>query len=196
MSPLLSPLRYLSIRHGRAFRYNVGFPVMGGVIVGIIVQASPGINAIFGDKGLLKGLEPTLAIVGGFFIAALTLVTSEKTEVLKSPVGGMSPPTIDGEVLSRRRFLAYLFGYLAFSSFAIIGISFVGGLLSPIVGTLKLESWAKTANSVAAALLGIWLTQIMVATMLGLYYFTERLQISDRRVNFVGRGDNSKADLN
>lgn len=190
VSPLLSPLRYLSIRHGWWLRYNVICPLLGGFAVGAIIYATPNTNPIFGTDGLLKSLEPTLAIIGGFFVAALTLVTSEKTEVLKAPVGGESPPSLNGEVLSRRRFLAYLFGYLAFSSFALIGISVLAGLLKPLVASFHLEAWEKIASTLAATFAGAWLTHIIVATLLGLYYFTERLQVSDRRLNFGSRPDN------
>lgn len=187
MSPLLSPLRYLSIRHGWWVRYNLICPTLGGVAVGAIVFLTPEMNPIFGPDSLLKNLEPTLAIVGGFFVAALTLVTAEATEVLKAPVGGQSPPTLNGEVLSRRRFLAFLFGYLAFSSFALIGLSVLAALLKPLVVSLHLAAWERIANSVAAVFVGGWLTHVIVATLLGLYYFTERLQVSDRRLKFGER---------
>jgi hypothetical protein len=184
VSPLLSPLKYLSIRHGWWLRYNVVCPTIGAVLVATVVYATPGVNPVFGKEGFLKGLEPTLAIVGGFFIAALTLVTTDKSEILKAPVGGNSPPRLDGEVLSRRRFLAYLFGYLSFAAFALIGLSVIAGLLEPLVLSWKIARFAKAANCLAAGLVGGWLTQAMIATLLGLYYFTERLQISDRRVQF------------
>lgn len=184
MSPLLSPLKYLSIRHGWWLRYNVVCPVIGGALVAVIVYATPGINPVFGKEGFLKGLEPTLAIVGGFFVAALTLVTTDKSDILKAPVGGNSPPSLGGETLSRRRFLAYLFGYLSFAAFALIGLSVIAGLLEPLVVSWNLAKYARIANCLAAAVVGAWLTQAMIATLLGLYYFTERLQVSDRRVHF------------
>lgn len=189
MSPLLSPLKYLSIRHGWWLRYNVIFPAIGGLLVAAVVYATPGINPVFGQTGFLKGLEPTLAIVGGFFVAALTLVTTDQSQVLKAPVGGNDPPKLNGEILSRRRFLACLFGYLSFAAFALVGLSVIAGLIEPLVVSWNLTKYARMANCVAAYFIGVLLTHTMIATLLGLYYFTERLQISDRRVNFGPRRD-------
>lgn len=182
MSPLFSPLKFLEIRHGWWVRYNIVLPAIGGAVLTGIATFSPDHNAIFGESGLLKSLESPLAIVGGFFIAALTLVTSDQSETLKSLVGGNTPPKLKGEILSRRRFLAFLFGYLTFASFALLVFSHLNALLSPISVKWLSSDVLTGLRYAGTGLVGAWITHIGVATLLGLYYFTERLQVSDRKV--------------
>lgn len=194
MSPLLSPLRYLTIRHGWWVRYNLVFPGIGGICLAAVAVASPARGLVFGGAGLLNALEPLLAIVGGFFVAALTLVTSDRSDVLKAPVGGQNPPRLKGEVLSRRRFLAFLFGYLAFSSFALLGVSVLSTLLAAIAKAWLSESLLAIVENTGAAFVGGWLAHIAITTLLGLYYFTERLQVSDRRVRMGKSSETHQKD--
>jgi hypothetical protein len=89
--------------------------------------------------------------------------------------------------LSRQRFLALLFGYLAFSAFTLYVSGFLAILLAPGMKSLlpaHLHIWAS-----AAFLIGynFWLSHLFVSTMIGLYYFTDRLQRPDAEIIRGGR---------
>lgn len=184
MSPLLTPLKFWSIKHQFYKEYNFIFPAVLAVLLVIILIFLPKVSPIFGEKGFLASLQNILAIIGGFFIAALTLVTSDKSEILTSKIGGKYPPTLNNEVLSRKRFLAYLFGYLSFSSFAILGVTILANMIVAGLAVWMSDGaiyWSKIAF---ISFIGFWLGHIVISTLLGLYYFTERLHISDKYVIF------------
>jgi hypothetical protein len=178
---LLAPLRFLAIRHRFWWRYNIVLPALGASATVALSLLWPDFGAAFGKEGLLAQLQNPLAILGGFFVAALTLITTDRSNTLSNKVGGQSPPRMTGEVegLSRRRFLAYLFGYLSFSSFALVILVMIGNALAPGAKSLLRGDLLPYVRS--AILFGVtfWVAHVIVATMLGLYYFTERLQLSE-----------------
>lgn len=182
MSPLLSPLRFLAIRHGHYVAYNVVLPGLLGSAATALIMLWPEFGSLTGSDGLLASLQNPLAIVGGFFVAALTLIVSDGNVRLKAMMGGSKPPTLDGQPLNRRRFLAYLFGYLAFSSFALVGMGLVGELMAAGARVLFPENTLIFVKIVCIAFYSFWLAHLIVSTLLGLYYFTERLHQSDREM--------------
>jgi hypothetical protein len=182
VTPLLSPLRFLAIRHGRWVRYNFVIPGVIAAAATTLVLLWPKAGPLIGDDGFLSKLQNPMAILGGFFIAALTLVTSDRSDVLQAKVGGEDPPRLRGEALSRRRFLAFLFGYLAFASFAIVAFTVIADLLGPGARVVIPNGYLQATKGVFVFGLGFIIGHVAIATLLGLYYFTERLQVSDRRV--------------
>ena len=178
---LLTPMKYVLVRHSSGASYNVILPGSIAIILTVGLTVWPGHAVIAGEKGYLPQLQNLMTILGGFFVAALTLITTNQNPVLLNPVGGISPPTLAGETkpLSRRRFLAYLFGYLAFSSFGLVCLSIAANLIAPAIGAVvstEAKWWLKLGF---LAIYNFWLGHVAVATLLGLFYFTERLQIAD-----------------
>lgn len=190
MTPLLSPVRFFAIRHGRSLRYNFVIPGVAATCLSSLLMLWPNVGGLTGDGGLLPRLQDPLAIAGGFFVAALTLVTADRSELMKSPVIGPNPPTLAGEVLSRRRFLSFLFGYLSFTAFALVAVALLADLMAP--GLRGMLGARGTVAAKVAFLIPFtfWLAHMATSTLLGLYYFTERLQVSDRRV-VVGKPNRS-----
>jgi len=186
--PLLTPLKYLTIRYRQKIWFEGVFPLLfGGGITWLIlgwVETTP----VFGKDGYLASLQNLLTILGGFFVAALTLITTADIPVIREPVAGPSPPRLPNEEmpLSRKRFLAYLFGYLATSSFLLVGASLVANIIAPEVSARILPYARPMVEAVGLGAYNIWLAHVFVSTMLGMYYFTERLQVSDRKAK-VGK---------
>lgn len=180
--PLLTPLKYLLIRYRQKVWFEGVLPVLiGAGLTWLILwysQSAP----VFGKDGYLASLQNLLTILGGFFIAALTLITTADIAIIREPVSGPSPPRLPNEdaPLSRKRFLAYLFGYLATSSFLLVAATLVANILAPSLSK-SLTTQAKIiVEAVGLGVFNIWLAHVFVSTMLGMYYFTERLQVSDR----------------
>lgn len=178
---LLTPLKYLKIRYRSKTLYGFVMPALISAGLTWLVVFWAETTPVFGKDGYLAGLQNLLTILGGFFIAALTLVTTADLPILKEPVSGRDPPKLPSEQspLSRKRFLAYLFGYLSTSSFLLVGISFVANIAA--IGIAQsLNPVARVAvKAVGLAAYNFWLAHVFVATMLGMFYFTERLQVSD-----------------
>jgi len=134
-------------------------------------------NKLIGDVNALMG------ILVGFYIAALAAVSSFANENLDQVMKGR-PPTLTTvrkgdeikETLTRRRFLAILFGYCA--TLAIILYVF-GVLQVHLTVSQPSAPWAQTALSFAAQVgwgLYVWIiSSLLIATLLGLHYLVERM---------------------
>lgn len=186
--PLLTPLKYLTIRYRQKVWFEGVLPLLiGGGLTWLILfyaDAAP----VFGKEGYLASLQNLLTILGGFFVAALTLITTADIAIIREPVSGPHPPKLPSEhsPLSRKRFLGYLFGYLATSSFLLVGISLVANLLAPNLSKGLTPNAKIAVETIGLGAFNVWLAHVFVSTMLGMYYFTERLQISDRKAK-VGK---------
>ena len=136
------------------------------------------------DKDKLIGdVNALMGILVGFYIAALAAVSSFSNENLDQ-VMKVRAPTLTtvrkgGEIkekLTRRRFLAVIFGYCA--TLAII--LYVFGVLQVHLNvTQPIAPWAQTAMSIvgqAAWGLYVWvISSLLVVTLLGLHYLVERM---------------------
>ena len=184
MFTLLTPLRYLTIRHRAKLLYDVLLPLAlaTGVTWLLLGWSKP--TPVFGNDGFVAQLQTLLTILGGFFIAALTLVTTDRNPILQEPVGGIAPPRLPGEQapLNRRRFLAYLFGYLAFSAFVLVAAGVMANLIAPQAGPELAPAVKPYLKGAFVLVFSFWLAHVFVATLLGLFYFTERFQLPDPKL--------------
>lgn len=175
---LFAPLRYWRVHHPTKAIWDLAFPAVGAIVLTAILVLWPRIPSPFVANGFLAGLQSLYAILGGFFVAALTLLSTAETRALVQPLSGNPPPRYGSErlPLERRRFLCLLFGYLAFSSFGLYALGFLGQLLAPGLAAV-LPEYPRVLLKVVF-LLGYngWLSHVFITTMVGLYYFTDRLQ--------------------
>ena len=189
-SLLLAPLRYWSIQHPVKRRWDVVMPTLGSAVLTAALILWPSVPSPYGAGGFLSSLQNLFAILGGFFVSALTLVATSTTPGLLQPLAGHPPIRLAGQgaPLTRQRFLALLFGYLAFSSFTLYAIGFFAMLLAPGMKAMLpvvAHAWASTAFLVAY---NFWLSHLFVSTLIGLYYFTDRLQRPDPEIIRGDRG--------
>lgn len=88
---------------------------------------------IFGDHGIVQGVNGLLQILTGFYIASLAAVATFNKQSMDEVMPG-EPPIVDVrggkiEQLTRRRFVCSMFGYLAFISLFVYLIG-IGALAS------------------------------------------------------------------
>lgn len=187
---LLKPLRYVLIRHRAKVLYDLALPLALTMSITALLLLPAHAPAVFGKDGYLASLQNLLTILGGFFVAALTLITTASLPILKEPVGGVASPILSSEAapLSRKRFLAYLFGYLATSSFLLVAMTIVANIVAPEASSLLPAKLHLAAKAALLLPFNFWLAHVFVATLLGMFYFTERLQLSDGRAR-IGRAD-------
>ncbi|MHC9237382.1 hypothetical protein ACX9MO_17290 [Pseudooceanicola sp. 502str34] len=137
----------------------------------------------FDKDKLISDVNALMGILIGFYIAALAAVSSFSNENLDQVMKGR-PPTLTTvrrseeikETLTRRRFLAILFGYCA--TLAIILYAF-GVLQAHLTVSQPAELWAQTALSFATQVAWgfyVWIiASLLVVTLLGLHYLVERM---------------------
>lgn len=153
----------------------------------------PSVPSPYGAGGLLGSLQNLFAILGGFFVSALTLVATSATPGLLQPLAGYPPVKLAYEraPLTRQRFLGLLFGYLAFSSFALYAIGFLAMLLAPGMKSLLPSAFHIWVSGFFLIAYNFWLSHLFVSTLIGLYYFTDRLQRPDAEIIRGDRGATS-----
>lgn len=120
----LTPLEYLRISlHGKILFDLVAPLALSAVCATVFLILRPDLN-VLGNGGLLALSSGLLAALVGFFIAALAAVATFPNRAIDKPLDRTPAILHDyeegvDEVLSRRRFLCYLFGYLSFFSLCI-----------------------------------------------------------------------------
>ena len=182
---LFSPLSYLRIEHEEKRWYDYRIPVLIASLVAVVYYFSAHKIPLIGSNGLLLQVNGLLQVLIGFYIAALAAVATFTNSSIDEVMAG-DPPTLYEEFrgqkikieLTRRRFVCYLFGYLALVSF----VQFCIGLVSILIGkslgvwivsisSIELLSWLKTAFVWVYSLI---LFNIITTTLLGLYFLSVR----------------------
>ncbi|QNR96689.1 hypothetical protein ICJ04_14485 [Stenotrophomonas sp. 169] len=143
------------------------------------VLGRPGMIA--GTSGLLDRLIIVFSVLPGFYIAALAAIATFNRPDIDTVMPSPSP-TLNVDIgghenkieLTRRRFLAYLFAFLCWESFALLILCVFAGLtaqgLFSVLGSLA--SYGKWVF-IFGLLCLFW--QLVFATGLGLYYLGDRL---------------------
>lgn len=184
LPPLIRPLDYLRIRHPRKRNYDGWLPLSLTVGSIVVLFFLPVPIRIFGNGGLLDILAGLLQVLIGFYIAALAAVATFDRPGMDQPMAGDSPElwvtrhgVTESQKLTRRRFLSLMFGYLALLSFLLYGVSAFGNLFEPNIHAL-IPYESKGFIFARWGFLSIFLFlafNLLVTTMLGLYYMTDRI---------------------
>lgn len=181
---LLAPLRYWSIQHPVKRRWDLVLPTISSAVLTAALIFWPSVPSPYGAGGFLSSLQNLFAILGGFFVSALTLVATSSTASLLQPLAGTPRVRLAGQAgpLTRQRFLALLFGYLAFSSFMLYAIGFMATLIAPGLKAMLPVVLHAYASGIFLLAYNFWLSHLFVSTMIGLYYFTDRLTRTDPEI--------------
>ncbi|QDS20757.1 hypothetical protein [Xanthomonas citri] len=175
---LFSPLRYLSAKNPTKKWWDWWIPIL---LAGTLVLAStylPKPLALFGDKGLIDGVNELLQVLVGFYIASLAAVASLNSESLNQKVSQQPVHLVVGDELrslTRRQLLSLMFSYLSFSSIALYTTGLLANLLLPNIKTAISKDYAWIAKTAFTGAYGFALSQMICITLITLYYLGERI---------------------
>lgn len=179
---LLTPLNYLRIQHSQKYLFDYFIPLVIALILlmGLMASLIP-IN-IFGNNGLISVITGLIQILVGFYIAALAAVATFQKEGLDSFLAGEGATLfvkrqgiIKPVQLTRRKFVCYLFGYLAFVGIALYFIGSASNLISESlkatipISCLFIAKWFFVFCYLFAS------SNLVITTLLGLHYLTDRI---------------------
>lgn len=181
-----TPFIFLRVIYPKAgiISWLVPICLSAGVIA--ISHFMPGRIKISGEDGFLERVITVMTISGGFFVTSLTVILTNESKIVNSIFVGEGKPRIKGEdeLLTRKRFLSLLFGYISFISFAIVGlISFALVMSDPLKLSLTDKAY-EICLYVSGFILLVFLFQIFLFSLVGLHYLTDRLHRSDGRSQF------------
>ncbi|MEF1159605.1 hypothetical protein [Vibrio parahaemolyticus] len=170
---LLKPLYYLKIKHEQKLFIDIYLPLLVAAVFIYLLGRSPIDIAFVGSNGLVKLVNGLLQILIGFFVASLAAVATFQRKGMDEVMRG-TPPTLNGIEVTRRQYLCYMFGYLAFMS---IAVYFGSGVLE-----LTMAVWKQVFGDIFAQVklvaVFIYLTlvcNIIFTTLLALHFLTDRI---------------------
>ncbi|MBY7973841.1 hypothetical protein KW462_08080 [Vibrio fluvialis] len=173
---LTRPLSYLRIKHDDKWIYDWLVPVIATALTLTFIYFFIPLNNVVVKGGLIDEINSFVANLPGFFIAALAAVATFNKDDIDNLMAS-EPPKIEilhhGNPLmikmTRRRFLCVLFSYLTAVSIFLVLLTKIGLAVELPTKYVVVASWVGSA----AFFLVLW--QMILATLLGLYYLGERL---------------------
>lgn len=185
---LLRPLLYLRVKHDSSTLpwMNWGVPTLAALTLTIgFAAVAPTVNA-FHAGGVFERLLGFLQSLPGFYLAALAAVSTFNSPHLDSAMPGVPPKAnivYHGQLveveLSRRRFLSLMFSYLTALSFAItLALVFLLPIVDQVRDALHVAV-VPALRAASAAVLLVFVSQLLVITLWGLYYLGERMHTPD-----------------
>ena len=112
---LFKPIQYLFIKHNEKKWFDFILPFIFALIISLIIHFLPKPISLIGTDGVISLVNGMLQILSGFYIASMAAVSTFQKQGMDKIMDG-SPVILFGNALTRRQFLTYLFGYLAFMS--------------------------------------------------------------------------------
>lgn len=177
-------LNFLRIRHPYALRYNAIYPAVATGIVAIPIILGGDISEHFKSAGFIPSLIPVLSILAPFYIASLAAVsTFGGPEFFDEPFRMNMPVTLqitgDGGDwnqidITPRYFLSLLFGYCSVASIGLLIFTIFSNLIAKACTKIPwdLEPWAL---GMLLILFVFALFQLILSTLLGIYYLADRI---------------------
>lgn len=182
---LLKPMNYMGIKHAEKRWFDIYLPLCLAVLICIIIFNLPKPIALIGKDSLISLVNGILQILSGFYIASMAAVATFQKEGMDKYMDGI-PPKLKGVPLTRRNFLTYLFGYLAFMS---ILMYFVGGFIQ--LSASSISFWCTGFHSsIKAILVTVYLfviCNILTTTVLGMHFLIDKIHRPEAK--FIKKND-------
>ncbi len=187
---LLRPFAFQKIEHEQLKPILVSIPWGITIPSAIFVMILPVQPPVVGDGSLSAYILGFMSILPGFYIAALSAISTFNREELDFTMDAPAPKLelrtgaetakVD---LTMRMFLSHMFSYLTAMSFLTVFICIAGNIVGPSIAhwvTLLPQGWwiAILAFALKATYLTtiIWLVaKIITVTLMGLYFLAERI---------------------
>lgn len=174
---LFTPLNYLRIKHHQKRLVDVVLPIVFALLICIAFYLLPKPVALLGQNGLISSLSGFLQVLAGFFIAALGAIATFPNKDIDEPTDGI-PLKLNELVLTRRQFLSYMFGFLAFTSFTLVLLSKIVLSAEPNIVHLlsniseQYRLWFKLSFTLFYFTI---FNSLLFTTLFGLHYLTEKI---------------------
>lgn len=181
LSKILTPINYLRINHPEKRVFDFWIPVAASIALGLGLLLLDSPITLLNKDGLVSVVNGILQILSGFYIASMAAVATFQKDGMDDVMDG-TPPTLKGVDLTRRKFLTYLFGYLAFAS---ILLYFIGGGLQLLAPTIGKIAWINLLL-IKQALVTIYLffvMNILCTTLLGMHFMIDKMHDDKKKLN-------------
>jgi hypothetical protein len=191
------PLKYLLISHAEKKKFDVYLPLIICILFSTPLLSENFRNEAVDTLDVIGKISGFLGLLTGFFIAALAAVATFGRDEMDEPMSGDSPVVLmhqaNGvsypEHLTRRRFLSFLFGYLACSAL----FSYILGFAYIIFEAYFVAAILPSAKATIFSF--FWLAYMFIIgnllsnTLLGLFYLSDRMHRQNRTLTYNRQDD-------
>jgi len=189
LSMTLKPFKYLLIKHDDKRLFDLFIPLLLASVLALVYYFLDKPFALVASGGLIPQVNSLLQMLIGFYIASLAAIATFGNESIDEIMAGTPPKLktrIKGELqeieLTRRRFLCYLFGYLALMSILLYLTGVVAILLgysgADLFNMLNAIGKMAVLKAILLFIYLFFLTNLIQTTLLGLYYLSVRIHES------------------
>lgn len=175
LSKLFKPAQYVRISHNEKKWFDIILPVIFAIGFIVLLNQFAYPIKLAGKDSLISLVNGMLQILSGFYIASLAAVSTFQKEGMDLPMEG-SPPKLKGNVLTRRNFLSYLFGYLAFIS---ILLYFIGGFVNLFQSNIPvaLDGFFEKWNFIFLFTYLVLVFNVFFTTVLGMHFLIDKIHM-------------------
>lgn len=178
INQLLTPARYLRIKSETHEKLVIDYvlPAFMALVTTAAWGWRPDLLSMGGPSGIVTGVSSLIQVLVGFYVATLAAVATFPTSSLDEDTNRI---TFEGRPLKRRRFLAYLFGYLALLSLCLFVALLFRPLIHGLLGQIDHVLFQKMLRLTFVFIYQFVFWQMVFITLLGLYYLTDRIHRSN-----------------
>ena len=176
---------FRQISHPQMVWITWRFPLGLTAAISIVFISLPAKPNLFGDAGFNGSVMSVVAMLPGFFIAALAAVSTFQRETLDDTMAAPAPRLSlrtrgqdEAVDLTTRMFLSHLFAYLTAYSFVLILFCLTCEALAPSmhVWTSCIPALGFPLRLIYIAMVGWLFGNIVITTLFGMYFLAERMQ--------------------
>ena len=184
---LLSPFAYLRVKHPLKSTVDLWFPIIGLIMSVVWMVLWRDFN-LFGSSGAIPNLNSLLQNLPGFYITSLAAIaTFQGTTYKIDDVLEGEKAILDGEALTRRQLLCYLFSYLSLLSLVLYIFGAAGiAAASTLHGALG-EPLRLAFRLVFSAMYAVSVSHALGTTLIGLIFLSGRIPRSKPFKRYVAR---------
>lgn len=185
INQLLRPIfGYLAIQHPTKRFVDWVLPASLATFATIVIFCVRGYVNFFGAGGIVSLVLGYVQNLPGFYIAALAAIATFARPDIDVLMPGDPPPRIRSEdnrgvvnliELTRRRFLSLLFSFLTIECILLTFLSIAMISVAPIFSVNITGIFHAGIYAVAVFFYFLMLSQLIIATLWGLYYLGERI---------------------
>ncbi|WP_373987817.1 hypothetical protein [Duganella sp. BuS-21] len=184
---LFRPFAYIFIRHPVKRKVDWYLPIGLTLISLILIWPMREDMNVWAGSGLVASAQGFVQGLPGFYIAALAAVATFGQQTGLDRIVPAPTPTLHTNYsgqwvdmkLTRRRFLCLLFAYLTALSIALSLFAYYAQAIALPARKLFIGSVVDAVSAIALAVYVLFLFQLFVITLWGLYYLADKMHEPD-----------------
>ncbi|WFU62645.1 hypothetical protein [Bradyrhizobium brasilense] len=172
-------------------------PLVLAAFFALPIVSSEFVKDALGSLDITGKLSSFLGVLTGFFIAALAPVATFGKQEMDDPMPSEPPVRLEHTVntetyfenLSRRQFLSFLFGYIAFLALVLYVVGYVYLVTDKYWLSEAAPNWRPTIFRIFWCVYVFSLANLLSNTLLGLFYLTDRIHRPNRVARWEASDD-------